>query len=90
MALGQSLGSCMLRSRKKKPSDAKSRKFAHLFFILNITFLVVVWLLTQFYAIPPLEILLSWMLVTIIMIVILWFVDRRAARMAIDDLGRYP
>ena len=84
------MGSCILRSRKKKPSDAKSRKYAHLFFILNIAFLVVVWLLTQFYAIPPLEILLSWILVTIIMIVILWFVDRKAAHMVLEDLGRNP
>jgi Flp pilus assembly protein TadB len=84
------VGTCILRSRKKKPSNAKSRKHAHIFFVINIGFLIAMWLLAQFYVIPPLEILLSWMLLTVIMIAILWFVDRRAARMVLEDLSRSP
>jgi hypothetical protein len=79
-----------LRGRKKKPSDARSRRHAQISFVLNIGFLVAMWLLTQFYAIPPLEILLSWMLLTTIMIAVLWFVDRRAARMVLENLSRSP
>jgi Flp pilus assembly protein TadB len=77
-----------LRSKKKKPSDTKSRRNFQLFFVLNIAFLIVLWFLTRCYHIPPLELALYWLFITIIMIVILWFVDRRAARMVLDDFGR--
>ncbi|MFW9911807.1 MAG: hypothetical protein ACFFEU_05030 [Candidatus Thorarchaeota archaeon] len=79
-----------MRSKKKKPSDTKSRRKYRLFFVLNITFLIVLWFLTRNSDIPPLEILLFWLFITIIMILILWFVDQRAARMVIDDFGRNP
>ncbi|MFX1260591.1 MAG: hypothetical protein ACFFAZ_00755 [Promethearchaeota archaeon] len=79
-----------MRSEKKKPSDAKSRRNHQLFFVLNITFLIILWLLTRYYPIPPVELVLFWLFITIIMIVILWFVDRRAARMVLDDFGPNP
>ncbi|MHA2140535.1 MAG: hypothetical protein ACXADC_14440 [Candidatus Thorarchaeota archaeon] len=79
-----------MRSKKKKPSDSRSRKNATIFFVLNIMFLVALWLLSQSYFIPPMEILLSWMFVTFLMIMTLWFVDRRAAKMFIDGLSRNP
>ncbi|MFX1270954.1 MAG: hypothetical protein ACFFAX_04650 [Promethearchaeota archaeon] len=77
-----------MRSKKKKSSNTRSRRYAHLFFLLNISFLIALWLLTQYYSIPPLDILLSWLFVTIVMIVILRFVDRRAAKMVLKDLSR--
>ena len=77
-----------MRSKKKKPSNTKSRRNYQLFFVLNISFLIVLWILTRYYHIPPLEPVLFWLFITIIMILILWFVDRKAARMVLDDFGR--
>ncbi|MFW9889028.1 MAG: hypothetical protein ACFFER_12650 [Candidatus Thorarchaeota archaeon] len=79
-----------MRSKKKKPSDTKSRRHHQLFFVLNIAFLIVLWVLRQNYDIPPRELILFWFFVTIIMILILWFIDRRTARMVLDDFGRNP
>jgi quinol-cytochrome oxidoreductase complex cytochrome b subunit len=90
MAIAHLVVPFTLRSKKKKPSDSRSRRNTSIFFFLNIMFLGALWLLSQFYSIPPTEILLSWIFVTILMIVFLWFVDRRAARMVLDDLSRSP
>ncbi|MFW9861027.1 MAG: hypothetical protein ACFFEX_02095 [Candidatus Thorarchaeota archaeon] len=79
-----------MRSKKKKSSNTRSRWYANLFFLVNISFLIALWLLTQYYPILPQDILLSWLSVTIVMIVILWFVDRRAAKMVLEDLSRSP
>jgi cellulose synthase/poly-beta-1,6-N-acetylglucosamine synthase-like glycosyltransferase len=80
----------ILRSRKEKPDDSRSRKYARIFFVLNIGYLATMWLLTEFYTIPPIELLLSWFFITLVMILILGFVDRRAARMVLEDLSRNP
>jgi hypothetical protein len=76
------------RSKKKKPGNGRSKQFETIFCISLLGLLFLLWILKIFVQATPGELIAVYFIGTIILIVALRAIDRRAAEHALDIISR--